>query len=88
MGKATELKKMNLIFIGYEFSHYTNCGNAVWRLVFRSAEEQFFEFYTRSGGALGYRSTTLKNGIWYLVEWKYYGNTRKRIVYEVTPIPF
>lgn len=84
--KQNENNTITLRFCGYDFLHYTYRGNVVNKLHFVDADFTYFEFETSGISALNYKLSNLKKGAFYRVSWRRYGNTLKKIVYELEPL--
>lgn len=80
-----EIYKTTLIYCGKEFHNYTYKGNSVYRVFFINEHYAFFEFYTNSCSALPLFLGNCKNGTKLDVTWRYYGNTKKRIILNAKP---
>ena len=83
--KQKETNTIILRFCGYEFLRYTFNGNPVYKLHFVDADFTYYGFETSPNSALNNDVTRLKNGEFYAVSWRRYGNTWKKIAYAVKP---
>lgn len=83
MKNDKKLNTMTAIYCGCEFSHYTKNGGGVWRAFFVDEDFTHYEFFTLGGAQLGYVLRNYKRGVKYCVKWKHYGQSWKKIIYNL-----
>ena len=71
---------ITLIYCGKEFHQYTYNGNGVYRVFFVDEQFTFYEFYTNGGSDVLVFLSECENGTRLNVNWKYYGQTWKKII--------